>query len=57
MTVQPALLVVIASILACAATLFTLMSRRDEPVLGLAAFTATLCAALLAVAYTGLGEQ
>lgn len=57
MTVKPALLIVIASILAFAATLFTLMVRRDEPILGLAALTAALCAALVAVAYTGLGEQ
>lgn len=57
MTVQAALLLIIASILALAATLFTLMGRRDEPILGLGALTATLCAALVAVAYTGLGER
>jgi hypothetical protein len=50
------LLVLIASILAIAAGLLALMVRRDEPILGLAALTAALCAAFVAVAYSGSSD-
>ncbi len=51
------LLIVIACILGVAATLFALMVRRDEPLFGLAGLTAAICAGLVAVAYSGFGEQ
>lgn len=49
-----AVLILAAVILAVAGVLATLMMRRDEPVWGMAALVAALCAGFVAVGYTAV---
>ena len=49
-----AVLALAAVMLAVTGVLTTLMMRRDEPVWGMAALVAALCAGFVAVGYTGL---